>query len=250
MVVARITCPQCGNTLTVSENAPPRVSCPRCLAPLLNPASPASGVRPVPVLPLDSQVERDTRFGRWLSFGLVGLLAIAAAFTFAGGNTSSGVFVMLMAGGLATFLYFFGEIRGDKAPRRGATEATSESGPAPSPLPDVTGPSMLQYRTAGGADRPRATAGAVAAGFFSAIGVCAVGFLILLATAETSSIRAHASHNALYLAGVVVLVIAFIIASVNISWRWRGFAPGAIAGLCLGMLALGPCAACYLMTLG
>jgi hypothetical protein len=249
MIMARITCPRCGNALTVSENAPPRVSCPRCLAPLVNPASPASGVRPVPVLPLDMQVERDTRFGWWLLIGLIGLLGIAAAFSFAGGNPSSGVFVMLMVGGLATLLYFIGAIRDHIAPPRDAAPPAPAA--APSPAPDFSGPSMLQYRTPGrGAERPPATAGAVSAGFFSAIGVCALGFVILLATAETSSGRARAGHNALYLAGVVVMVIAYLIASSNISLKWRGFGPGAIVGLCLGMLALGPCAACYLMTLG
>jgi hypothetical protein len=45
------------------------------------------------------------------------------------------------------------------------------------------------------------------------------------------------------------MVVSFIVASVRFSGRWRGFGPGATVGLVLGLMALGPCAACYLMTL-
>ena len=97
--------------------------------------------------------------------------------------------------------------------------------------------------------RPAASAGAVAAGFFSSIGVCAVGFFILGSTADTRGRGGGPSH-ALILSAVVLMVVAFIVATVRLGGRWRGFGPGATAGLCLGMLALGPCAACYLLTLG
>ena len=50
--------------------------------------------------------------------------------------------------------------------------------------------------------------------------------------------------------GLFGAVAGFIVATVRLSGRWRGFGPGAAAGMCLGMLALGPCAACYLLTLG
>jgi hypothetical protein len=54
-----LTCPSCGTRLTVSPSAPRRLTCPRCLAPVENPA--AGQRAPLPVIPLDEQVQRDTR---------------------------------------------------------------------------------------------------------------------------------------------------------------------------------------------
>ena len=108
----------------------------------------------------------------------------------------------------------------------------------------VLGYGMPQSRRAG------ASTGAVLAGFFGAIGVCALGIFVLGGTVSMGgSGREQRNYNALVLAGVVLMVIAFIVFTVRLSARWRGFGPGAIAGLILGMMALGPCAACYLMTL-
>ena len=245
MVAAHITCPRCGLTLTVSEHAPPRVSCPRCLAALVNPASPLSGVRPMPVIPLDRQVERDTRLSTFLTYGLLVVLAIAAAVTMVGGAPRAGLFVALLLGGLAALVYFLRAARA--RPRPPAAKDAPDLGALPPPLPGPDGTAVIEY----GVPRPAATAGAVAGGFFAAIGVCAAGFFTLAATADLGgSRRSGANYNALFLAAVVLSVIAFIVITVRTSGRWRGFGPGAAAGLCLGMLALGPCAACYLLTLG
>jgi hypothetical protein len=81
--------------------------------------------------------------------------------------------------------------------------------------------------------------------------VCALGFLILGSTVEmNNSRRSGVNVHAIILAGVVFMVITFMVMTARLSGRWRGFGPGAAAGLVLGLLALGPCAACYLMTLG
>ena len=253
MLAVRIICPRCGQSLTVSAQAPPRVSCPRCLAALVNPASPASGVpRPVPVLPLDRQIERDTRLGGWLFAGTLALMSVAAFFTFVMGNGRDGWFVLLLIGGLATVVYFVGTARADAAPapaREPPPMPDTSPGSTPPPMPGDAG--VLEYGGPQRVYRPAATAGAVAAGFFSAVGVCAAGFLILGYTSDLSgSRRAGPNYHALILAGVVVAVIGFIVVAVRISGRWRGFGPGSIAGLCLGLMALGPCAACYLLTLG
>ena len=250
MLAARVICPGCGQWLTVSAQAPPRVSCPRCLAALVNPASPQSGLPPpLPVLPLDRQVERDARIGRWLTFGILGLLGFAAVLTFAGGNASSGFFVLLLVGGLATVLYFLGATASERP--RAAREPPPVPAPAALPRDDRAASGVLEYGTPRPPRRP-ATAGAVTAGFFSAVGVCAAGFVVLLLSAEatTGSRRSANDYNALILAGVVVAVLLYIAATVRFSRRWGGFAPGAIAGLVLGLMALGPCAACYLLTLG
>lgn len=254
MLTARIICPKCGQALTVSEHAPPRVSCPRCLAALVNPASPASGVpRPVPVLPLDRQVERDTSLGGWLFAGTLALMSVAAFFTFLMGSGRDGWFVLLLMAGLAMVVYFLAAARANAAPAAAAREPppVPDTSPASTPPPMPGDAGVLEYGVPQRAYRPAATAGAVAAGFFSAIGVCAAGFLILGFTSDLGgSRRTGPNYNALILAGVVIAVIAFIVLAVRVSGRWRGFGPGSIAGLSLGLMALGPCAACYLLTLG
>ena len=250
MLAARITCPRCGTELTVTENAPPSVTCPVCLSALVNPASPLSGVpRPVPVIPLDRQVERDTRWVSYLVYGLLALLALAAILTLGRGNARNGSFVILLVGGLATTVYFLSAGRVDARPPP-PPAGPHPSGPEPPPMTGPGGPMTLEYGTRRPLSRPSATAGAVLVGFFSAIGVCALGFYILATTANSAGGRGYVPHNnAVYLGFVVVMVLLYIIGMIPISRRWLGFLPGAISGLCLGMLALGPCAACYLLTI-
>lgn len=246
MLAARITCPRCGQVLTVTENAPSQVTCPRCLARLVNPASPLSGVRPVPVISLDRQVERDTGIGTWLIGGLGVILVCAAIATFGSGDRQGGAFLLMLIAGIATVLFLIGGLRGAKKPAVEDPETPPRVG-ADLVVPE--GPAVLEYRRPVPPGRAAATAGAVVAGFFSAIAVCGLGFFTLGSTVDLSASRRPGVH-AIILAAVVLLVIAFIVAAVRVSGRWRGFGPGAIAGMCLGMMALGPCAACYLMTLG
>ena len=246
MLAARITCPRCGRQLTVTENAPAQVTCPVCLAALVNPASPLSGVpRPVPVIPLDRQVARDTRWVTWLVFILLALLAFVAIVTISRGNARGGTNMILMVGGLATFVYFFGAIRADTKPPPAATPQRA----APPVPAEPGGPAVLEYGVPRRPARPAVTVGAVTGGFFSAIGVCALGFFILATTVSAGS-RGSGQHGQVqYLSLVAAMVLIYVVMVPGISIRWRGFAPGAIAGLCLGMLALGPCAACYLLSL-
>ena len=247
MTGARITCPRCALALSVSERAPRLISCPRCLSPLVNPASTAAdpgttAVVPVPVLPLDEQVGRDMRVGKWLLVALTALLGVALLLTLGSGDGRGALFVLLLLGGLGAFTFLFAGVRGSP-PRADA------GGPAlPPPLPTADGRPMLEY---GGARplRPPASAAAVAAGFFSAVAVCAFGFIVLGATANFGG-RSGPNYNALILAVVVAAVVFYIVLLVRNAGRWPGFGPGATAGLVLGLMALGPCAACYLLTLG
>jgi hypothetical protein len=199
----------------------------------------------VPVIPLDRQVERDTGVVKWLVIGLLAILGFAGAVTFASGDRNGGTTVLLVAAGLATAAVVLG---GVLASRKPSADASPEA-PPPLPPPRPGEPVVLEYGIPRQAARPRASAGAVAAGFFSSIGVCALGFLILGSTANYSGRNGGHGH-ALILAAVVLMVVAFMASTVRVGGRWRGFGPGATAGLCLGMLALGPCAACYLLTLG
>jgi DNA-directed RNA polymerase subunit RPC12/RpoP len=61
---ATLQCPSCGKTLTVSDAAPPRLTCPRCLAKIINdrPRSMPHAARAV--LPVDDQADRDSRITR------------------------------------------------------------------------------------------------------------------------------------------------------------------------------------------
>jgi hypothetical protein len=241
-------CPSCGHALVVAVDAPPRVSCPRCLAEVANPAW-SPDVVPVPVLPLDTQVARDTNSVAVITAVLLAALGAAAFVTNWVGDARGFQFVLVLAVGVTVCAFILGAFR--RAPRplaetRPELAASGQSVAAPPRHggPMVLGYGMPQSRRAG------ASTGAVLAGFFGAIGVCALGIFVLGGTVSMGgSGREQRNYNALVLAGVVLMVIAFIVFTVRLSARWRGFGPGAIAGLILGMMALGPCAACYLMTL-
>jgi hypothetical protein len=252
MSVSRIICPRCGLGLTVSEHAPRHLSCPRCLARLVNPAAPDSEdtsfpIAPVPVIPLDRQVERDTHIGRWVLLLLMGLMTIAAFMSFGARQPIGGLFVLILMAALGTFVMSTGGVRD------GREDVWREEAPLRPASVDAGGTTVLEYVVPSRPARTGATVGAVAAGFFSSIGVCALGFVILAATTDYSgSVRGGPPGkvaHALVLAAVVAAVGIYITLTARYARRWRGFGPGATAGMCLGLLALGPCAACYLLTL-
>jgi hypothetical protein len=70
-----LTCPVCAAQMTVAPSAPAKLLCPNCRGAVWNPHA---GVAPLPVIPLDTQVERDLRTSRWLLV-FVALAAIAGA---------------------------------------------------------------------------------------------------------------------------------------------------------------------------
>ena len=98
MLAARIFCPSCGQALIVAENAPPRVTCPRCLSVVTNPASPHAGA-PRPVLPLDTQAERDMRGANWVLVGLLVILGLATLATYRAGDLTGFRFVLSASSG-------------------------------------------------------------------------------------------------------------------------------------------------------
>src|SRR4051794_35033120 len=91
-----VTCPRCGQRLTVSDHAPPVLTCPRCVARVPNPhARVAGGTEaadvpfatrvsgsppPLPrhVLPFEHQVERDARRSSYVMFALGTVFAAGA----------------------------------------------------------------------------------------------------------------------------------------------------------------------------
>src|SRR4051794_1680208 len=80
--MALLTCPNCGTRLTVSPAAPRRLTCPRCLGKIENPAS-AGAAAPMPalpmrVIPIEEQFDRDRSLADLGMIVLVCFLAIGA----------------------------------------------------------------------------------------------------------------------------------------------------------------------------
>ena len=124
----------------------------------------------------------------------------------------------------------------------------SHSPPFPTiPQAEVHIPSTIEYRTPKHftpADPVNILA--TLGGFFLSIGVCAGGFFLLGFTANYRT-----GGKPIYLLLVAIAVIAVIIFGSVFGDRegLRGFKPALFIGLALGMMALGPCGFCYLISL-
>jgi len=86
-----LTCPRCHQRLTVSELAPRQLTCPNCLARLINPRwgedpkpskSLSEDVRPRKVISLDRQVHRDMRSSIFVLAGTAAVFAAGAVISF------------------------------------------------------------------------------------------------------------------------------------------------------------------------
>src|SRR4051794_14753804 len=73
----QITCPSCGQSLTVSDAAPSQLTCPRCLAKLINPGAMTAGAARA-VIPVEVEASRDAWAAKLGIIGLIALLAFAA----------------------------------------------------------------------------------------------------------------------------------------------------------------------------
>ena len=228
-----LICPSCCTQLTVSDHAPATLTCPNCLWRVNNPHAGATPP-PLPVIPVEQQVHFDTRGATIAAiiFALLLLFAVGRLF-FGGGPAISIVFAALFAvviGALAVILF---------------------RQPAPAPAPPVhvaiddTESRVLSYRSP--AHEQHTSAGAFVGGFFAALGLCGLGVLILGSTVEGVPDNAHGP----ILISVIAGVIAYIFICIPLAARpgWRGFGRGTLIGMILGMLALGPCAFCYTMTI-
>jgi hypothetical protein len=249
MTAVTVTCPGCGRSLTVSDAAPMRLTCPRCLTKIDRPASTsATANKPMHVLPLDEQARRDSKLGSTALVPLGAVVAIGLFLALSSANLPFlgaivAVLVLVAAVLLAIAQTANREIK--KTPPGPRT-----SYPLPPPMPQGTGPNVIDYRRprpGGGRGHPGSSLGAFAAGFFVSIGVCAACFFLLAATAGSGN--SGQSLHSLYLALVVIVVITNAVLGGTIGGRWPGFGAGTAAGMGLGMLALAPCGLCYLMTL-
>ena len=258
-MATRLVCPRCEQQLSVVEGAPPRLTCPRCLALLVNPAvgpsdtgtaPPAVRRPPLPVIPLDRQVRRDSRATDIAVLVTSGL--VVAGFVLVGTDFQLGtvgiLLLILLLAAVGIGVLVIGT--------RGGPNPAAPPLPFPPPgmfpgggwSPTGTGQRVLDYGWAGGRPIREPVAGwAVTVGLLGALGVCAAGFILLAATVEAQPREAHA----VYLGVVIVAVIATVVAGVLLTRRpgWRGFGLGVTIGLGLGLAALGPCALCYTQTL-
>jgi hypothetical protein len=229
----------------VADNAPKFVTCPRCLAIIESPMSTGHGPPPLPGIPLDQEAGHDARIARGIIAVLAVLVLIGVYVQFMA-TSSSGqeaiayiavivvAIVMLILAGLIGKPAKPEEF---ESPRAGLTSDQTHIAPI-----------ELQYRSKrSDQQQKRIRGGAFAGGFFASLAVCAGGFFLLGATMDMSSNGSHA----IFLLIVATAVIGTIVMGVMIGRKpaMIGFGQGMMVGLVLGMLALGPCAFCYLLTI-
>jgi hypothetical protein len=249
--------------LSVSEGAAAQLTCPVCLAAVRNPL--AGGVTPLAALPVaEREAGRDSQAVAIVLMIAVALLGIGAFFMATWAGTSNAIFHILIVAVVAGIV-----VSSKIALKRGWPRAASPTlqeaqelwqrpqgstplppppplnPPLPPPLPGQPGTIDYRYGWAG-AKPPPTSVGATIGGFFAAVGVCALGFLILLGTLDKAKY-----HHGEILLGIVLMVLAFAFVTPNLSRRpgWRGYGMGVTIGLTLGLLALGPCAFCYTLTI-
>jgi hypothetical protein len=229
--------------LTVSDAAPMQLTCPRCLAKIQRPTSvPAAQRVPVPAIPLDEEAKRDSRlaFGILLLIGIFVCVGVWVAMGATNAPAADSVAFAAVLVILVVVIILAAVALGPPKPAK-----------TPPPLPPARAwedsDKILQYSSIRRSDSPHWSGGAFAGGFFAALGVCAGGFFLLGATIDSR----NSVSGMIFLVIVVIAVIATITMGVFIGRRrsMLGFTQGVAVGMCLGLLALGPCAFCYLMTL-
>ena len=211
----------------------PLVTCSKCLAAIVNPnAWSAAGIEPRQVIPLEDEVGGDFRGTIWglVVLGLTLLAGGLGAVLVAKQSVLGGALIgaaMMSGGGV---LY---------ARRR------QEAQGMPSPTVDLGSTAgVLDYHRGG---RRPVSVLAFLGGFIMAIVIGIICFYSLVATGEKTSVQTRR----MVFAGMVVVIVGLIFAAIQLRKRpgWAGFGRGVAIGLALAMMALGPCAACYILTL-
>jgi hypothetical protein len=240
----RAQCKSCGTYLTVSEYAPMTLTCPRCLAKIQRPATTAVPP-PIPIraIPLDDEVENDRSVALPVIV-LISIMIVLGLFIMAASAPVElktpvamiiGILVVLaIAVGLTAALK-------RRLPPEAKLVAPEVSDAAHSPVLNYSSVRKQPYTV------PRVQTGWFVSGFFSSLLVCAGGFTLLAATFQ--GVSGQSGGNLIYLLAVIFSIVGLIWMATRINRRLSGFLLGSTIGLCLGMLALGPCAFCYLLTL-
>ena len=236
-----LVCPSCGERLWVAQMQIPLLTCPRCLGVIVNPnAADRTSIQPPPipqrriepkmVIPIEEDVGNDLR-------GTVGGVLVLALTLIIGGIGA--IFVShqpllsvaligagMMVGGGVIFANQKAKAQAQTLP------------PAP-----MRGGGVLEYQQS----RSPVSVLAFLGGFIMAIVIGIICFFALVATGERTSVQTRR----LVFSGMVIVIVGLIFAAINLRKRpgWTGFGRGVAIGLALALMALGPCAACYILTL-
>ena len=121
-----VVCPACLQALTVSENAPPKLTCPKCLAPLENPLGRGAHNPPIPVIPISQQTASDGRGATAALFVLIPILLCGIIVAFMSPEVGSGLLIIIVITfGLVAYILVVAETR--------HTRLRSASIPKPNP---------------------------------------------------------------------------------------------------------------------
>lgn len=235
-----LICPHCQQRLWVAQMQVPLLTCPRCLGVIVNPNAatrhslppplPQRRIEPRMVIPIEEEVGYDLR-------GTVGGVLVLALTLIIGGVGA--VFVshqpllsiVLIGAGLMTA---GGVIFANQKAKAQAQTL---------PPPPMRGGGVLEYQQS----RTPVSVLAFLGGFIVAIVIGIICFYALVATGERTSVMTRR----LVFSGMVIVIVGLIFAAINLRRRpgWTGFGRGVAIGLALALMALGPCAACYMLTL-
>jgi len=234
-----LICPHCQEKLWVAQMQIPLLTCPRCLGLIINPNAAARASIPPPlpqqrieprmVIPIEEEVGYDLH-------GTVGGMLVLALVLIIGGvgaiviSHQPLLSVVLVGAGLMT--------AGGVMFANRRARAQSDSLPPP-----MRSGGVLEYQQS----RTPVSVLAFIGGFIIAIVIGAICFYALVATGD----RTKVETRRLVFAGMVIVITGLIIAAINLRRvpGWTGFGRGVAIGLALAMMALGPCAACYVLTL-
>jgi len=218
----------------------PLLTCPRCLGLIINPnAAAETSITPPPlpqrrieprmVIPIEEEVGYDLRgtVGGMLVLGLVLILGGVGAIV-----VSHQPLLSLVLGG-AGLMTAGGVIFANQ-------KAKTQAQTLPPPM---RGGGVLEYQQS----RTPVSVLAFLGGFIMAIVIGIICFFALVATGERTSVMTRR----LVFSGMVIVIVGLIFAAINLRKRpgWTGFGRGVAIGLALALMALGPCAACYMLTL-
>ena len=219
-----LICPKCRERLWVGEMQIPLLTCPRCLARVVNPnVARESAVRPRQVIEIEEQADEDVRGPTyWLNFLAIALIA-GAVFVAIGVNELN-ILSVLMAfagviiGGVVVLMYRIAAGRQEAAQpylrrvQRGGT-------------------TVFDYASIGQQDG----SGAFLSGFMLAL---SISFVTLIAVAFGRGVNRGVAIGA----GVVGLGALVYLAIRAAQFEKRGFLNGLVVGIVISACSCGPCA--------
>ena len=225
-----VICPQCGQRVTVSAAAPPILTCPTCLAKLDNPLAQVSPAMPRPVIPLEYQVERDTRAATATVIVLCTLLIVGGAFAFTATSISwAGYYGLLAIPPIFACAAVLVLIFTRRPPIQTQLREAAAYGDA------------MRYGLPW--DTTRSTPGQFIIGVVIAGAACVALFIFEMAYAQSHSFRLSTSERIFAWTVILGGFVALLAWSI---WRGRrdgewGWLAGILTGLCVGALPIGFC---------